>query len=621
MDLFGSDVPVEGAAAGTFAWRDAPFLSAMKNGDWVLLDEMNLASQSVLEGLNACLDHRGEVFIAELHQTFSRHPDFRIFAAQNPHHQGGGRKGLPSSFVNRFTVVYADVFRSEDLQIICRRSFPGADTGRITNIINFVSQLDEEVAVKRRFGANGSPWEFNLRDTLRWLHLAEGNHSLLSGATDYDLSDMIFRQRFRHPRDQALFDSLVQRTGQELTNRSFYHNLLKDWYQVGMALLPRDSSRSALTGVAPVATHLLPIIETVMLCIQQQWPVILVGSPGSGKSHLLQHIAAVAGKTLTVFPLDADIDAMDLVGGFEQADNSRGVIRLLEDVRLFLERRSVACIENGRIEELGQYSGLHEMAKSYHTEESLHQLSEALRTVATLDEEAVAYLRRCQELEEISQQVLAAQFQWVDGPLVQALQEGHWLVLDNANLCSSSVLDRINSLLEPNGFLSINEHPTADGQARIVLPHPEFRIFMTMDPRHGELSRAMRNRAIELYLPIFEPSAQQKTDRYVSLDSTTYRFRKYCQSYDMSSDLQQGLIAAATADHLSPLDVSLISAFKKEIHIGILGTSDVEQQHSLATLEVLEGFISQQNSLRTSTFEDDPNTSVSWNQMVRQDHS
>ena len=116
MDLFGSDVPVEGAEAGHFAWRDAPFLQAMQKGEWVLLDEMNLASQSVLEGLNACLDHRGEVYISELDQTFKRHPNFSVFAAQNPHHQGGGRKGLPSSFVNRFTVVYADVFRDEDLQ-------------------------------------------------------------------------------------------------------------------------------------------------------------------------------------------------------------------------------------------------------------------------------------------------------------------------------------------------------------------------------------------------------------------------------------------------------------------------------------------------------------------------
>ena len=32
----------------------------------MLLDELNLASQSVLEGLNACLDHRARIFIPEL---------------------------------------------------------------------------------------------------------------------------------------------------------------------------------------------------------------------------------------------------------------------------------------------------------------------------------------------------------------------------------------------------------------------------------------------------------------------------------------------------------------------------------------------------------------------------
>jgi midasin len=69
----------------------------MQKGEWVLLDEMNLASQSVLEGLNACFDHR-EIYISELDQTFSCHPNFVVFAAQNPHHQGGAGKDcqLPS---------------------------------------------------------------------------------------------------------------------------------------------------------------------------------------------------------------------------------------------------------------------------------------------------------------------------------------------------------------------------------------------------------------------------------------------------------------------------------------------------------------------------------------------
>ena len=52
MDLFGSDLPVEGGKAGEFSWRDGPFLKAMKEGEWVLLDELNLASQQVLEVRN-----------------------------------------------------------------------------------------------------------------------------------------------------------------------------------------------------------------------------------------------------------------------------------------------------------------------------------------------------------------------------------------------------------------------------------------------------------------------------------------------------------------------------------------------------------------------------------------
>ena len=70
------------------------------------LFQLNLASQSVLEGLNACLDHRAEVYVPELGKTFHiQHEKTRLFACQNPLNQGGGRKGLPRSFLNRFTQV------------------------------------------------------------------------------------------------------------------------------------------------------------------------------------------------------------------------------------------------------------------------------------------------------------------------------------------------------------------------------------------------------------------------------------------------------------------------------------------------------------------------------------
>ena len=74
------------------------------------IQQINLASQSVLEGLNATLDHRGEVFIPELGMVFPVQIGTRFFACQNPMQQGGGRKGLPKSFLNRFTMVYIRIY-------------------------------------------------------------------------------------------------------------------------------------------------------------------------------------------------------------------------------------------------------------------------------------------------------------------------------------------------------------------------------------------------------------------------------------------------------------------------------------------------------------------------------
>ena len=234
MDLFGSDVPVEGADVGTFAWRDAPFLNAMKNGDWVLLDEMNLASQSVLEGLNACLDHRGEAYIAELNQTFRRHPSFRLFAAQNPHHQGGGRKGLPASFVNRFTVVYADSFTPEDLMIICKQLYPEIPSGFIGQLTTFVADLDRATRQGHRFGSQGGPWEFNLRDTVRWLQLMTDDKPLLSAGNPYAFCDLVFRRRFRSQADMNFVDKAFSAVFDiPIGNRNLFHALGPQVYQIG----------------------------------------------------------------------------------------------------------------------------------------------------------------------------------------------------------------------------------------------------------------------------------------------------------------------------------------------------------------------------------------------------
>jgi midasin len=149
MDLLGSDLPAQGGNGMEFSWSDGILLQALKNGSWVLLDELNLAPQSVLEGLNAILDHRAEVFIPELGQTYKCSSSFRVFACQNPSSQGGGRKGLPKSFLNRFTKVYVDELSEEDYLFICQKQFPSISESLIRNLIHFNNRLYMDTMVYR----------------------------------------------------------------------------------------------------------------------------------------------------------------------------------------------------------------------------------------------------------------------------------------------------------------------------------------------------------------------------------------------------------------------------------------------------------------------------------------
>ncbi|KFY35146.1 hypothetical protein V494_06163 [Pseudogymnoascus sp. VKM F-4513 (FW-928)] len=593
MDLFGSDVPVEGAEAGNFAWRDAAFLQAMQRGDWVLLDEMNLASQSVLEGLNACLDHRGEVYISELDQTFKRHPNFSVFAAQNPHHQGGGRKGLPSSFVNRFTVVYADVFRNDDLTLICQHNFPNMDKAVMANIIGFVSALEQEVVYQRKFGSEGGPWEFNLRDTLRWLQLLASNDPLTGAACPADFLNLIFRQRFRNTKDRDHVGRIFSQVfGYEVPFRHLFPNLASDAYQVGMAYLPRNQLIQRFPFPHEDVRKHYAEIESIMTCLRQNMPCILVGPSGSGKSSLVQHVAAAAGAELVVFPLNSDIDTMDLVGGFEQLDPQRSSAAFLQNLSAFLEGKVLSSIPRAvpdeAIEILSMCKSLDQVSANYFAK--ILQVLVSLYEKTSLPE-LEGFLATCQHFVDNPNKIESARFEWVDGVLVKALEEGKWLVLDNANLCSSSVLDRLNSLLEPSGYLSINEHCGPDGEPKLVRPHPNFRLFMTMDARFGELSRAMRNRSIEIFLdtPIVSTDSENQSILSPVLEPSQQRLGNLIKALEAEGPSGQlGSLTKVALDHVSTADMELLPRFSQAIQNGLINPLFINEETGKTIAQYLE---------------------------------
>jgi midasin len=80
-----------------FWFAEGSLVKALKEGHWLLLDEINLASSETLERLSSVLDaETGTLSLTERGDTEAivRHPEFRLFACMNPP-TDFGKKDLP----------------------------------------------------------------------------------------------------------------------------------------------------------------------------------------------------------------------------------------------------------------------------------------------------------------------------------------------------------------------------------------------------------------------------------------------------------------------------------------------------------------------------------------------
>lgn len=500
IDLFGSDLPVSGGAAGEFAWQDAAFLTAMQNGDWVLLDEMNLASQAVLEGLNAVLDHRGSVYVPELDRTFVKHPDFKLFAAQNPVQQGGGRKGLPKSFLNRFTKVYVQEHTPEDLVFICHRIFPQLDEGLLKKVIQLNEGLYHATMIQRQFGQEGGPWEFNLRDIIRLFRLYltpngfEGDEGL-SG-----FLRMVYVNRFRTEQDQRLVCNMINRLFSVNIDQSQqpWMYITKAFFQVGFSVLSRSTSTGS-SSVRQLRSKHHQQYQSLLKCISAGWLAILVGPTGIGKRSAVRSIASLSGTKLYEYSMHPGVDTMEMLGTFEQSDSDRQLISVAQNLLDILTPRELdARALNDDLQDISKslkaYVSCPESKERVSVIRSARKVCDSLAALGHSQER----IQGIQTMLESASATSTPSFEWIDGPLVAAIKQGHWFCINDANLCSPSVLDRLNSLCEMNGTLALSEKGSNSGETEILRPHENFRLFLSYDSLKGELSRAMRNRGIEI---------------------------------------------------------------------------------------------------------------------------
>ncbi|KAH8913594.1 P-loop containing nucleoside triphosphate hydrolase protein, partial [Atractiella rhizophila] len=303
--------------------------------------------------------------------------------------------------------------------------------------------------------------------------------------------------------------------------------------EVGRSRLPCKSRHKAPASRPFALTRPSRLLlERVASCVLSNEPVLLVGETGTGKTTAVAHLAEHVGKKLIVVNLSKQTEPADLIGGLKPVDGD--VVKNVKVEAAALVNRFISLFTStfdtaknakfiGSVKETFEkhrYSRLvklwHEASKTAFAQlpsrvarsKLSEQLAESPHKKRKLDHDQslkawenfvedvdafdLAFVKK-KKVHPASSSPF--KFSFIDGPLVTALKEGHWILLDEVNLASFETLEVIAPILQfPTSSITLTEM----GEVDSVFRHPEFRIFACMNPATDvgkkDLPQVMKNR-------------------------------------------------------------------------------------------------------------------------------
>lgn len=467
---------VSDPTTGKLVFQDGLLVRALRHGYWIVLDELNLAPTDVLEALNRLLDDNRELVIPETQEVVRPHPNFLLFATQNPPGLYGGRKVLSRAFRNRFLEVYfGDLPQVELETILCRRC--GIAPSYAQKIVRVFQELTKRRQSTRVFESKHG--FATLRDLFRWAGRDAVGYQQLA-----ENGYMLLAERARRVEDKTVVKEIIEaEMNVRIDEDKLYGLKLGD--KEFLAFLDQNLPATNIIWTGSMRR----LYSLVLRAFRSNEPVLLVGETGCGKTSVCQMYAIANSRTLYSVNCHQNTETADLIGALRPIRNR---------VTLEAEATGEAI---GILADLGM----------------IHEPSDAQgvqKTIASIQKSTPLTPASAQVLQGVLQKFgkLAGMFEWHDGPLIQAMMSGGIFLLDEISLADDSVLERLNSALESSRTMVLAERGGECVDAASITGIDGFQIAATMNPGgdYGkkELSPAMRNRFTEIWVP----SIDQRTD-------------------------------------------------------------------------------------------------------------
>jgi hypothetical protein len=150
-ELLGQYVPrmllVGSTQVHSFVWEDGQLVRALRQGHWILLDEVNLAPSEVLDEIAPLMEalsstacgKRATYSLRATGECIDIHATTKIFATMNPSTIGGGRNRLPRALASMFVRVPLDDYEPLELAEILLKNAEGLLASKVisSNLLFF----------------------------------------------------------------------------------------------------------------------------------------------------------------------------------------------------------------------------------------------------------------------------------------------------------------------------------------------------------------------------------------------------------------------------------------------------------------------------------------------------
>jgi len=529
---------------GSLSFQDGILVRALKRGDWVILDELNLAPSEVLEALNRLLDDNRQLYLPEINQVILPHPNFRLFATQNPSGAYGGRKPLSRAFRNRFVELNVDDIPSAEMTTILEKrcSCPTSHAEALVAVMVALRQRRSKSGVF--MGKDGL---ITPRDLLRWAERRASSKVEL--AQD---GYMLLAERLRTQDEKDIVKQEIERQLKvkiDLDELYFSHESAawKELSSFTAGLSPSSPDFRLVSAIAPTKS-MLRLMNLILRCIRQEEPVLLCGDTGNGKTTVVDLLSTLLRSKLRIINCHATTETSDLIGGLRPVRGRNTIaLKMCDKVKSLLQKWPDSNAL-GNIE-IPEYLHVSTMTWSHEHEETVdaNMINEPVDLPDTAASDMIKLVRALQdsnrlqigdatsesprkkpkvesnqhtekgnaleidigEIEDLFHRH-SSLFEWSDGPVAAAMKNGDMLLLDELSLAEDAVLERLNSVLEPSRTLVLaekGEDKSLDHQidSRIIEADSGFRVFATMNPGGDfgkrELSPALRSRFTEIWVP------------------------------------------------------------------------------------------------------------------------